>query len=51
MLFALGWSGIGIIGGEMLSYPGDGFNERHAFGAFLGPIAFALAVWERAFPD
>lgn len=46
----LAWIGSGAVGGHMLSYPGDGLNMRHFFGAVVGPIALGLAIFERGRP-
>jgi len=53
-LFAAGflaWITTGVLGGQMLSYPGDGLNPRHILGAAIGPLALCIALFELAFAD
>jgi hypothetical protein len=45
------WVGAGVLGGQLLSYPGDGLNERHFLGAMTGPVALLIVLIERARPD
>ncbi len=45
------WALVGMVGGQMLNYLGDGFTIRNILGPVLGPIALGIAIWERRNPD
>jgi len=43
------WVASGVIGGPLISFPGDGLNRRHFFGALTGPSILILALFGRSY--
>ena len=46
---ALLWVASGVIGGQLISFPGDRLNRRHLFGALTGPSILLVALFGRLY--